>query len=114
MTLIDRLVKRFVALLPAPSSEIRAAILAVLASGPQPTLRIIDRLHADHRLTVSYARGLAILRALEDDGAITSYDDFTDCDVRGGRPRRVYRLDKSGGVRDDEREDFLSARAVQA
>lgn len=88
--------------------DTRLALLQALAAGDNYGLGLIDAVHKTTRgrLRIVQGRVYPVLRRLEDEGLIKSYDGKPRAE-RGGRPRRYYRLTKAG-----LREAKADARAV--
>jgi PadR family transcriptional regulator, regulatory protein PadR len=81
----------------APSIDVRTAILLALVSGKSYGLEIIQRVldRTGGKIKIPQGRVYPILRELEHDGLLESYDG-DPLPERGGRPRRYYRLTAEG------------------
>ena len=76
----------------------RAALLQALCSGPGYGLELIERVKDRTGGQVSLHQGsiYPALRAMEREGLLESYQRSEASEVRGGRPRRYYRLTAEG------------------
>ena len=77
--------------------DARTALLQALIRGDSYGLELIDRVGKLHRgkTRLSQATIYPLLRTLETDGLVTSYDG-DPMPERGGRPRRYYTLTAKG------------------
>ncbi|MBK9516196.1 MAG: helix-turn-helix transcriptional regulator [Anaeromyxobacter sp.] len=76
----------------------KAALLQVLISGPGFGLDLIDRARTRTGGAVRLNQGSVYpaLRSLESSGLIESYEEADPTGIRGGRPRRYYRITAKG------------------
>lgn len=74
----------------------RHALLSVLLDGPGYGLSLIERAMAEHAVTISQGAVYPFLRELERDGLLESEERAEALEIRGGRPRRYYRLTDKG------------------
>ena len=73
----------------------RTAVLLALVRGKSFGLELIERVHAKTGFKLNQGRVYPLLRGLEDEGLLTSWDEQGP-DSRGGRPRRYYALTAEG------------------
>lgn len=73
------------------------ALLQALVSGESYGLELIERVRAasNGKVILLQGRVYPVLRELEEEGLLTSFDGEPQKD-RGGRPRRYYRLTAAG------------------
>lgn len=80
-----------------PSLSGRAALLLGLIRGPAYGLELLKRLDTvtDGRVRIQQASAYPILRAMEEEGLLRSWEG-DPVPERGGRPRRYYELTAKG------------------
>jgi len=80
-----------------PGVHARTAILMALIQGKGFGLELIDRVKDRTKGKIALHQGSVypLLRAMEDEGLLKSWDDEPS-DVRAGRPRRYYELTAEG------------------
>lgn len=76
---------------------LRQIIVATLATGPSYGLEILERVRKHPQLrwrhrVVLFFTIYPILRSMEDDGLLDSYEDPAGAPMRGWLPRRMYKL----------------------
>lgn len=81
----------------SPTLDTRTALLQALVQGESYGLELIERVSNDTngKLKVLQGRVYPVLRQLETDGLLESYDG-PPMSERGGRPRRYYKLTAKG------------------
>ena len=77
--------------------DTKIALLQALVSGESYGLELIERVRTASRGKVILFQGRVypVLRELEEEGLLTSFDGEPRSD-RGGRPRRYYKLTAAG------------------
>src|SRR6187402_1265126 len=80
-----------------PTLTARGALLLGLIRGPAYGLELIKRLEAltDGRVKIQQAAAYPMLRAMEEEGILRSWEG-DPIPERGGRPRRYYELTAKG------------------
>jgi PadR family transcriptional regulator PadR len=81
----------------SPTLDTRTALLAALIQGDSYGLELIERVkrNSNGALKIQQGRVYPVLRALEAEGLLESYDG-DPLPERGGRPRRYYKLTAKG------------------
>jgi PadR family transcriptional regulator len=81
----------------APSVDTRTALLQALVEGDSYGLDLIQRVsrRTNGKVKIQQGRVYPVLRNLESEGLLESYDG-DPMPERGGRPRRYYRLTAEG------------------
>src|SRR6266498_3024341 len=81
----------------SPTLDTRTALLQALVQGESYGLELIERVkkNTNGGMKIQQGRVYPVLRALEADGLLESYDG-DPLPERGGRPRRYYKLTAKG------------------
>jgi PadR family transcriptional regulator PadR len=81
----------------SPTLDTRTALLQALVEGESYGLALIERVEkrTNRKLRIQQGRVYPVLRQLEAEGLLESYDG-DPMPERGGRPRRYYKLTAEG------------------
>ena len=74
-------------------ARLRAMICTIMRDRkPRSGLHVIDQIREvfEHEVQLGTIHG--VLRSMERDGLLTSWDSYENLAVRGGRPRRMYQV----------------------